>query len=77
MKTPYISGHVARSVTGNGQNDVTRQYGCPIPRASTRNRLRLVTDPRWGARGILAVAAVLALCILMDGAVLMLLARWQ
>jgi hypothetical protein len=74
---PYVPGNVTRSVMGNGQNDVTGRYKCPDSRADTRSQPRLVTDPRWGARGILAVAAVLALCLIMDGAVLMLLSRWQ
>lgn len=73
MNVPYVPGDASRSVTGNGQNIVTGQYKCRIPRADTQNRSRLATDPLWGARGILAVGAVLALCAIMDGGILMLL----
>lgn len=74
MKTPYIPGRE----TGYSPVRVPENTG-QYPRLTGRivTKMRLSSDPRWGARGILAVAAVLALCILMDGAVLMFLARWQ
>lgn len=64
---PYIPGHMERRVTNEDQTP-------RIPRPSTRNRSPLVMDGKWGARGILAVAAVLALSMIADGATLMFLA---
>lgn len=77
MTVPVVPGYPVHSVTGNGQNDVTRQYRRPIPRAGTHRRPRTVTiAPRmdWNAHGILAVVAVAALAVLADGGALLLIA---
>lgn len=47
-----------------------------IRRAHTRNRSRLVMDPLLGGKGMLAVAAILAISAIMDGGVLMLIGWW-
>lgn len=69
-------GYPSRSVIDIGQIDVTREYRCPIPRASTRNRSQRVTTD-WFCQGILAVLTVGALGMIGDGITLMLIARWQ
>jgi len=76
MTVPYVPGNDVRSVTGNGQNDVTSQYMCPDPRAGTHRRSpRVTTD--WSSHGILAVIAALALALTADGGMLLLIAWWQ
>lgn len=76
----YIPGDAPRSVTTNGAKDVTRQYRAPDPRAETPRHARSVTPkarPDWTGHGILAVAAVLALGVIADGATLLLAAWWN
>jgi hypothetical protein len=70
MNVPYIPGHAPRRV-------INEAPGLRIPGARTRNRSPLVMDGRWGARGVVAVAAALAVLGILDGAILMFLARWQ
>jgi len=65
MTVPVIPGNV-RSVTGNGQNDVTRQYKYWIPRADTRPRSHSVGIDR------LTVLALLGFCLIADGGALFL-----
>ena len=66
----YIPGQDVLTVTDEDQT-------MPIPRPHTHKRSPLVMDPRWGARGVLAVWAVLALAMITDGGILMLLAWLQ
>jgi hypothetical protein len=67
---PYIPGHPARRVTDEDQT-------IRIPRLDTPIRSRFVQDPRWSARGVLAVAAVLALAVITDGGLMILLGWWM
>jgi len=76
-RVPYVPGYPARSVTGNGQKDVTRQYRCPDPRAGTHRRSRRVTKARLDTHGIPAVITALALTLAADGGLLMLIAWWS
>jgi hypothetical protein len=80
IDVPYVPGPGVRSVTGNGQKVVTRQYECPNPGPGTHRRSRPVTitpPTDWNTHGILAVIAVLALALIADGATLMLIAWWR
>jgi hypothetical protein len=82
IDVPYVPGgrvyrsEAARSVTGNGQKDVTGGYKCSDPRAGTHRRSPRVTTDRDG-HGILAVLTVAAVALIADGAALMLVAWWQ
>lgn len=67
MMVPVIPG-VVRSVTGIGQNDVTREYRCLIPRANTPKRSRNVRNSV--DRG--TVLALLGFCLIADGGALFL-----
>jgi len=64
---------MTRSVTGNGQNDVTDEYRCQNSRPGTHRRSRSVTTG-WIRHGILAVLAALALAVAADAATLFLIA---
>jgi len=72
---PCVPGDAARSVTGNGQKVVTREYKSRISRAYTRKQSRRVAIARWESFGLLAVIAVLALAVIADGGTLLLIAR--
>lgn len=73
----YVSGHdrvrVTHSVTGNGQKDVTGEYRRPIPRANTHHWSQKV-KATMGRTGVLAAIGALALCLIADGATLLLVA---
>ena len=65
---PYVPGYPdgVRSVMGNGQKDVTRQYKWRIPRANTRIRSHSVGVDRF------TVLALLGFCLVADGGALFL-----
>jgi hypothetical protein len=72
-QVPYVPGYGVRSVTKFGYSPVE------VPELPGRHPkpITLRQDARWGSRGILAVAMVLALSAIADGGILLLLAWLQ
>lgn len=74
-KTLPLGPDGSLSVTEKAAKRVTREYGCPIPRADTPNRLQRVTKILRD-HGFLTLIALLIYCLAVDAATLWVITWW-